>query len=51
MLVTTGLWVFATGLVALSLETFGVALAFLQRWRSVDPVRVVATAPRFEVIC
>jgi hypothetical protein len=28
MLVTTGLWVFATGLVALSLESFGVAVVF-----------------------
>jgi hypothetical protein len=27
MLVTTGLWVAATGIVALSLESFGVALA------------------------
>jgi hypothetical protein len=28
MLVTTGLWVFATGMVALSLESFGVAVVF-----------------------
>ena len=28
MLVTTGLWVFATGLVALSLESLGVAVVF-----------------------
>lgn len=40
MLITDGLWVAATGIVALSLECVGAALVFFGHRRAVDPARV-----------